>query len=221
MAAPLAGLLLCAFSARLDSPVKAAAASVGSAKPITVVIDAGHGGRDDGAVAPNGLKEKNINLSIARKVKQLALEYGVHVVLTRDADVLSGGMKSIQASLHYRTDLEAAKKADLFISLHTDAMSGAGQNGFHVYVSKENAHFEQSARLGSLLIEALKPNYAVGEELRENDGHIWVLRGSTVPAVLILCGNIDDERDRAFITNPANQEKVARDILAAIVHYQK
>ena len=214
MAAPLAGLLLCAFSGRMALGARAA-------RPITVVIDAGHGGSDDGAVASNGLKEKNINLSLARKVRQLALEYGVHVVLTRDADVLSGGMKSREASLHYRADLAAAKKADLFISLHTDAGSGANQPGFHVYVSKENSHFQQSARLGGLLVDALKPNYTVGEELQENSGHVWVLRAATVPAVLILCGNIDDERDRAFISDAANQEKVARDILDAIVRYQK
>jgi N-acetylmuramoyl-L-alanine amidase len=210
MVAPLAVLLLCAFSGRVHRA---------PGKPITVVIDAGHGGVDNGAVASGGLKEKDINLSLALKVKQLAAAYGINVVLSRDGDILPGGGKSIQRSLHYRADIAAAKKADLFISLHTDASSGAGQPGFHIYVSKENLYFQQSARLGGVLIDAMKPSYTVGDELKENAGHVWVLRAATVPAVLILCGNIDNEQDREFISNDANQEKIARDILQGVVNY--
>jgi N-acetylmuramoyl-L-alanine amidase len=193
----------------------------GSARQITVVIDAGHGGWDAGAVASNGLKEKNVNLAIARKVKQLASSYGVNVVLTRDADELAGGMKSKQASLHYRADLAAAQKADLFISLHTDAKSGGGLPGVNIYVTKDNRYFEQSAKLGGVLIDALKPSYSVGNELQEVKEHVWVLRSATVPAVLIECGNIDDDRDRAFISDANNQEAIARDILQGIVNYKQ
>jgi len=210
MVAPLAVLLFCAFSGRVQP-----------GKPITVIIDAGHGGWDDGAVASNGLKEKNINLSIARKVKELASEYGVTVVLTRDQDMLSGGSKDKRASLHYRADLSAAKKADLFISLHTDAGSGPEADGFHIYVSKENLYFQKSTRLGSALVEALKPSYSVGEELRVTQEPVWVLRAATVPAVTILCGNIDNPRDRAFISDVANQEKIARDILQGVINYKQ
>jgi len=212
MVAPLALLLFCAFSGRVHRA---------PGKPVTVVIDAGHGGLDAGAVASNGIKEKNINLSIARKVKQLASEYGVNVVLTRDEDVLSGGSKNIRTSLHYRADLAATQKADLFISIHTNAHIGEGQDGFHIYLSKENIYYQQSARLGSALIDALKPSYGVGDELRENAGHVWVLRAATVPAVLILCGNIDNERDRAFISDAVNQEKIARNILQGVVNYNR
>lgn len=218
MALPLFLFLLCAFSGRMPRP---AAPPVHAAKTFTVIIDAGHGGADAGAVASTGLKEKNINLSLARKVKQLASEYGVNVVLTRDGDELAGGKKTIQASLHYRSAISAEKQADLFISLHTDAGSGTNLPGFHIYVSKENALFPQSARLGGVLIDALKPSYTTGEDLLEKEGHVWVLRAATVPAVLILCGNIDNERDRAFISDEANQEKIARDILQGIVRYEQ
>jgi N-acetylmuramoyl-L-alanine amidase len=219
MALPLFILLLCAFSGRLPHP--AARPARVSEKPFTVIIDAGHGGFDDGAVSATGVKEKNINLSLARKVKALAAEYGVQVILTRDGDELAGGMKSRQASLHYRSALAGEKKADLFISLHTDAKSGSDGTGFHIYVSKENAHYMESARLGGVLIDVLKPSYATGDNLMENEGHVWVLRAATVPAVLILCGNIDNERDRAFISDAINQEKIARDILVGIVHYKQ
>jgi N-acetylmuramoyl-L-alanine amidase len=210
MVAPMAGLLLCAFSGRVDRAPD---------KVITVVVDAGHGGWDDGVVAPDGVKEKDINLSLARKIKQLAAQYGVRVVLTRDKDELAGGMINKRASLHYCADLSAARKADLFLSLHTDA--GNADNGFQIYLTKENAHFRRSVRLGGLLIDALRPSYTVGSELRETKQHVWVLRAATVPAVTVICGNIDNERDRAFISDAANQEKIARDILQGVVNYNK
>jgi len=211
MVAPLSLLLFCAFSGRVHRA---------PGKPLTVVIDAGHGGADDGAVASNGLREKDINLSLARKVKQLAAEYGITVVLTRDQDVLAGGGNDVRNSLHYRADLPKATKADLFVSLHTDGNSGENGEGFHIYLSKENIYYPQSARLGGALIDALKPNYSVSDQLRENQQHVWVLRAATVPAVMILCGNIDSERDRAFISDAGNQEKIARDILQGIVNYK-
>lgn len=218
MALPLFILLLCAFS---DPLPHTAAQPAPIAKLYTVIIDAGHGGIDAGAIASTGIKEKNINLSLARKVKQLASEYGVTVVLTRDADELAGGKKTRQASLHYRADLAGEKKADLFISLHTDAGKGANLPGFHIYVSKESLHYMQCARLGGVLIDALKPSYTTGNSLLTTEQGIWVLRAATVPAVLILCGNIDNERDRAFISDKANQEKIARDILQGIVRYEQ
>jgi N-acetylmuramoyl-L-alanine amidase len=223
MALPLLLLLFCGFSHRVEraGPAGRVERAGRADKPYTVIIDAGHGGADAGAVAANGVKESMINLSLARKVKALAAEYGVKVILTRDGDELAGGMKSRQASLHYRADLAGAQKADLFISLHTDAASGAAGDGFHIYVSKENAQFAQSARLGGVLIDALKSSYATGQDLVEPDRGIYVLKAATVPAVLILCGNIDNERDRAFISDGANQEKIARDLLQGIVRYEQ
>ncbi|GGB17970.1 M56/M15 family metallopeptidase [Puia dinghuensis] len=212
MVLPLSFLLFCAFSGRKPHPVS---------KPLTVIIDAGHGGSDDGAVASNGVKEKDINLSLARKVKQLASEYGVNVVLSRDGDELSGGKNTIEESLHYRSALAGEKGADLFISLHVNRGSVADGAGFQIYVSKENSLFQQSARLGGVLIDALKPSYTTGDNLREPTQGVWVLRHATVPAVLIECGDIDSERDRAFIGSADNQEKIARDILQGIVRYQQ
>jgi N-acetylmuramoyl-L-alanine amidase len=121
--------------------------------------------------------------------------------------------------LRYRANLAAAAKADLFISLHTDAGTGEDKTGVHIYVSKENLYFQQCTRLGGALIDALKPSYSVADQLREEEKHVWVLRANTVPAVLIACGNIENERDRVFISDAANQEKIARDILQGVVNY--
>ncbi len=71
------------------------------------------------------------------------------------------------------------------------------------------------------LIDALKGSYETGEELKESKRSIWVLRESSMPAVLVLCGNIDDPADLAFVSNKSNQEKIARDILKGIQRYHE
>ena len=71
------------------------------------------------------------------------------------------------------------------------------------------------------MIDALKPSYTTDDNLREPKQGVWVLRHTTVPAVLIECGSIDNERDRAFISDADNQEKIARDILQGVVRFQQ
>lgn len=223
MVLPLLFLLLCAFASGLHP--KHSSTPMATRKSITVVIDAGHGGIDPGAIASTGIPEKGINLALALRVKRLSAEYNVHVLLTRENDQLAGGKKSIKESLIYRTEMATKNKADLFISLHTDANGDSGANGgdinhgFHIYVSPDNAHHSNSVRLGSALIDQFKLNYATGQDLIESKQGLRVLRESAMPAVLILCGNINNQKDLAYIGNEANQSTIARAILEGIVRY--
>jgi N-acetylmuramoyl-L-alanine amidase len=234
MALPVLLLLMSAFASRLSSgpagPTGSAvvkvplASAAASPKPFTVVIDAGHGGIDDGAVTKTGVIEKGINLALALKVKQLSAEYKVKVLLTREDDELAGGKKTLRQSLEYRTQMANASHADLFISLHTDVAAGEngqGGHGFSIYVSSDNQHYPQSVQLGSDLAETLKASYPTDQDLKQSKQGVWVLRESAMPAVLILCGNISNPEDLAFISDEQNQEKIARDILQGIQKYEE
>src|SRR5262249_29854129 len=92
----------------------------------TVVIDAGHGGDEDGAHGPSGTLEKNVTLSVARRLKS-ALEgrLGVRVILTRDGDVT--------VDLDQRAALANNNKADLFVSLHANASVRTSATGAEVF----------------------------------------------------------------------------------------
>jgi N-acetylmuramoyl-L-alanine amidase len=81
MILPLLLLLCCAFAARLRSH-----SNTRLTTPLKVVIDAGHGGIDPGAINKDGIQEKDINLAMAEKIKELASQYNVNVLLTRDKD---------------------------------------------------------------------------------------------------------------------------------------
>jgi N-acetylmuramoyl-L-alanine amidase len=92
----------------------------------TVVIDPGHGGKDPGAVGPRGLKEKDVVLSVGKKLGKILKEkYGMKVIYTRNRDVF--------IPLNERTEIANSKKADLFISIHTNASRKRRTRGIETY----------------------------------------------------------------------------------------
>ncbi len=91
-----------------------------------IVVDPGHGGKDPGAIGPSGLKEKDVTLRLAKKVAaHLRKELGAEVILTRDRDVF--------VPLEQRTAIANAQKADLFISIHTNAAPSSRLRGIETY----------------------------------------------------------------------------------------
>ncbi len=98
-----------------------------------VVLDPGHGGRDPGASSRNGLKEKDIVLDLAQKMRAIIQQKApnIQVYLTRDSDTLP--------SLRKRTEIAEQYQADLFISLHVNANPSKKVQGFSVYTLSENA----------------------------------------------------------------------------------
>jgi N-acetylmuramoyl-L-alanine amidase len=129
-----------AFAAIKSEPK--AAAKKTSRKRI-IVIDAGHGGEDPGAVGPNGAKEKDLNLSIAYRLKDiLDKDDGFETVLTRKDDVF--------IPLAERTNVANENNADLFVSLHCNANFNREVNGFEIYFLSEKATDSEAAATAAL-----------------------------------------------------------------------
>lgn len=108
-------------------------------RPIVVVVDAGHGGHDPGALGASGLREKHVTLAISRRlVERLNAEPGMRGVLTRRDDRF----------LDLRARMEAARSAnaDLFISIHADAARNRSARGSTVYVLSEKAASDEASR---------------------------------------------------------------------------
>ncbi len=217
MILPLLFLLFCAFGTS-HHPLPNVRINT-AAQPLTVVIDAGHGGIDPGGVNKEGVQEKDINLSIAEKIKSLGQEYNVRILMTRENDELAGGKSSVRESLEYRAQMANDNKADLFIAIHTDVSTSKDVKGFNIFVTQDNAHYAQCVQLGSAITETLKKSYPTASALKQRKEHIYVLRNTNMPAVLLQCGNINNENDFSFISKEENQTKVARDILEGIRNY--
>ena len=227
MALPLLALLFCtvALYAQRGTSNAANVYYTGADKePLTVVVDAGHGGIDPGASVV-GVKEKDLNLQISKKIQELAPSYNVKVVMTRSDDQLPGNLSGIHDALKARVAIAEQAKADLFVAIHVSA-SGSGKgfdprySGFEVYVSKnESSNLQQSKQFGSAVLQELSSIYTTNTTLKQrSERGIWVLDQSPCPAMLIECGYMTNEADLAFIKQSSNQEAVARKILEGIVN---
>lgn len=216
MALPLLTFVVCLFAFRLHDDNSTVAITKANT-PFKLVVDAGHGGKDNGAVGVNGLLEKDIALSISKKIKELAGEYGIDVVLTRDNDVYMAPNEKV--------DFANKQNANAFISIHANAVDGAvgsgvvNTSGMDVFLSKENIRFKDSKTFGSAVLGKLQSSFKTDNTLKEGRRGIWVLKANELPAILIECGYIDNASDVAIMTNAAQTEKMARKILEGVALY--
>ena len=108
-------------------------------RPLVIAVDAGHGGQDPGAIGPNGNREKNVTLAIARELaRQINATPGMKAYLTRDTDVF--------IPLNRRAVLARGAKADIFVSIHADAAENREATGSSVYVLSTRGASSQRAR---------------------------------------------------------------------------
>ena len=234
MILPIATLLFSAFVLRAqksihsDMPGSSASESISSdaeksVAPLTVVIDAGHGGSDGGARGHDRL-EKEFTLAIAQKVKALSANYGVNVLLTRNDDSYP--------DLKQRTEFTKKSKADLFISLHIGSeqtVKGGVKvpedqllSGIDAFISWKNQIFEEeNIFLGSALLLKLSEVYNTKKVIQTRQIGIWVLDAAPCPAILLECGYLSNKKDVEFLSAEKNQEKIATKILEGITAYQK
>lgn len=109
-------------------------------KKRTIIVDAGHGGNDPGAISPNKIYEKNITLSIAKILKKHLEATGRYTVhLTRDRDYY--------IKLRERVNIARRKEADLFISIHADSIGRSNVRGASIYTLSETASDKETAKL--------------------------------------------------------------------------
>ena len=185
-----------------------------------IVVDAGHGGIDPGANRP-GIIEKDINLAIALELKNILNEYGTKVVLSRQTDIeLSTECDNERVRGRYHRDLTARVEmaeesdADLFISIHANAVSNTKRQGAEVfyYAKSENS----KALSNSILAELNKVTKAAPSS---NTADFFVLRRNKIPAALVEVGYITNLEERSLLQSSEYQHKLAKAIALGIYKY--
>jgi len=101
-----------------------------------VIIDAGHGGKDPGAIGVAGIQEKTVNLDVAQRLKKLLEAAGIKVTMTRKDDTF--------ISLQERTEIASRSKADLFVSIHANSNPSRGVHGVEAYCLKDLGTLEKN-----------------------------------------------------------------------------
>ena len=172
--------------------------------PFTVVLDAGHGGEDGGAVSASGLYEKDLNLQVAQLLCELLEANGVKVVMTRTTDTLlydrnvdyQGRKKALD--LAARREIAEQTPNALFVSIHMNAFPKTQYHGLQVWYSPnhgESRHVAEEIR--ATVQEGLQPEN--DRQIKEATSSIYLLHHLSCPAVLIECG---------FLSNPAEAERL-------------
>ena len=189
-------------------------------RSITILVDAGHGGADAGARSADKMfAEKDLALAIARQIKQHAPTYNIEVVMTRDNDDYP--------SLKTRREMAEAANADMSVSIHLGAAEAAEKvnnekGGVELFITNKNERTMESSRLiAASMLQTLGNVYKTQSAILQHQKmSIRMLDSVYCPAVLMNCGYITNEKDVAFISQPKNQEKIAKSILEGIVNYQ-
>jgi N-acetylmuramoyl-L-alanine amidase len=175
-------------------------------KTITVVIDAGHGGHDEG-MTTEGFTEKEIVASIAQKIKKNNTDKNVVIHLTRAEDNF--------ITLEDRAKFINNLKPDLVLSLHVNGNKNTEVSGVEFYVSPKNSKYEQSKNIADHLNSRLVNNHNLKSH-GVKDANFMILRDIQYPSITIELGYLSNDNDRKYLTDNDQQEKIAATILEAV-----
>lgn len=184
-----------------------------------LVIDAGHGGIDGGAIGVDGTRESDINLSIALKLEALCNLFGKKSVMTRVDD--SRGANALTYSEHaelvYRTELVNSTDNAVFLSIHQNCFPTAQPSGPQVIYSDNYASKEFGQITHDNLIRCLAPECRRLAVVDQNN--IYVLNNVNCPAVLVECGFVSNHGDITKLNDEKYQTAFSAVLLASYVQY--
>ena len=201
---PLAVLILFVIIISVAvKPTREAFATAG--KPVTtptVIIDAGHGGFDGGAVAPDGTKEKDLNLNISLKLQEILTLYGFDAILTRTTDAALGGGKDSgttkQNDLRTRVELMNSREDAVVVSIHQNKFQQSEVHGLQVFY---NQNTQGAKALGEAIQNYVNENLQTDKPriAKADTRHVQILEKSQNPTVIVECG---------FLSNPTDLENL-------------
>lgn len=187
-------------------------------EPFVVVIDAGHGGKDGGAISGQ-LQEKDLCLAIAKKVNALNQDPNLKIILSRTEDIYMTPQEKV--------NFANASGCDLLITIHHESApsekTNINKNGLEIFVARnEFGNAAASKIAASAFIHQFSNNYplAVTKQPFQRDKGIWILQQSKAPAILLSPGYMSNKKDLNFISSEAGQGLIAQNILASIASYR-
>ncbi len=208
--------------------IKSASEDTMKYMPVTnkvIILDAGHGGIDPGKLSNDKLiQEKNVNLAITLKLRELLESSGAVVVLTREDDsslYTEDGTKTIRQK--YNENLKNRKKiiqesnANMFVSIHSNAFTESKYYGAQTFYPKGK---EDSCELSKTIQNELKRvvDNTNNREIKATED-IYVLKDNEIPSVLIECGFLSNDKEAKLLNDEAYQEKIAWAIYVGIQKY--
>jgi len=181
-----------------------------------VVIDPGHGGFDPGAVY-DGVKESEINLQIAKRLKEYLEMFSFKVLLTRyDSDDLSESDNKF-SDLKKRKEIVLKNNPDLFISIHLNSFSVGKYFGAQVFYDKANSEGERFAYFVQNELRHMPNGMYNKRQIKNID--VYILRNLKMPSILIECGFMSNKTELMLLKTPEYQHWLAYSIVKGTLRY--
>ncbi len=190
----------------------------------TVIIDAGHGGEDGGAVASDGTVEKDINLKIAQQLQLLCQSGNLRTVMTRNKDIAiydddCTTLKAKKTSdMHNRLKIFNADNNAIVVSIHQNKFDKEQYHGTQVFFSPNNPESENLAESIRLSVTGLlqPDNQRQNKKANKN---IFLLYRCTQPSVLVECGFLSNHEELEKLKDSDYQKQIAFAVYCGILEY--
>jgi len=193
--------------------------------PVTgkvIVIDAGHGGIDAGVIGPQtGAREDDLNLAVARLLRDLFEESGARVIMTRDKreglydNEGTYGQRKRQ-DMQRRKEIIENSNGDVLISIHMNKFSQSQYYGAQTFYQKGS---EEGKRLAEIIQEEMVQVLDKNNKRQAKASDYFILRAGTMPSVIVECGFMSNPKEEKLLVQPAYQEKIAWSIYSGTMRF--
>lgn len=189
----------------------------------SVVIDAGHGGEDGGAVSDDGVLEKDINLEISQKTSAMLYMLGFDVTETRTDDTaLDNGEETIRlrkvSDMKNRLKIYDSSDENVVISIHQNKFTQSKYHGTQIFYSPNNPNSKKLAENIRFSVKGLlQPDNE--RECKQADNGIYLLKNTHNPAVIVECGFISNKEEYKKLIDSEYQKQMAFSISAGFLNY--
>ena len=187
-----------------------------------IVLDAGHGGPDGGAVGGNEIIEKNITLEITKKVQDYLQEQGALVILTRDEDEdlanedTKGYSKRKTEDLQKRVKLINQSGTDLFVSIHLNAIPVSNSSGAQTFYTRS---LVENERVAKFIQAELRTSLENTTRSAKTISNVYLLKYAKAPGALVEAGFLSNVNERYLLNSEKYQQKVAAAVYRGILRY--
>lgn len=211
-------LAVCARVTEHALPTSAPAAE----KPV-IVLDAGHGGLDSGAVGKSGLLEKDVNLSIVLGLRDMLEMSGFEVVLTRDEDIsiYDAGTEGIRnqklSDMDNRLKIVQSHPDSIFLCIHQNNYTDPQYFGGQMFYNNNNPNNRTLAQIMQNRFAILQEGN--DREIKLSGDELFLLKSNPNPSLMIECGFLSNPEEEAKLSTWEYQQKVAFTIYGGLMEY--
>lgn len=186
-----------------------------------IIVDAGHGGGDGGAVSDSGLLEKELNLELSLTLRDMLCAAGYDVIMTRSDDSMltwEDAPSAKSGDLRARTEIASANPDALFVSIHMNKFPSASVHGVQLYYSPNHP---ASKSIASAIRDGVRAQLQPWNErpLKEAGSNIYVLDRIRSPAVLVECGFLSNAGEAAMLSHAEYRQALALVICSSLLDY--